>query len=212
MGRRGAGPATVPLHPRHSPDWLERPARSSAGKGLWNQEGVVGVGESDLTKCELCLTGGGGFTLSGLVCNTIWTATQNFNVSSAGSIVAYLVECNPDGTGCVQIASTTVTRADWDVGDTGTWIQDTFNFGFVNYTLGPGKAVGFKGMVGAGSGGAMGVAYDTTSYPALGQLVILAPGISVNPTSGLTTTEAGGAAAVPAVLESGPTAHGTNRL
>src|SRR5437667_235676 len=134
---------------------------------------------------------------------------QNFNVSSAGSVVAYLVECNPEGTGCVQIASTTVTRADWDVGDTGTWIQDTFNFGFVNYTLGPGKAVGFKVMVGAASGGDMWFAYDTTTYPAWGQLVILAPGISVNPTSGLTTTEGGGTATFTVVLDSAPSANVT---
>src|SRR6266850_6011181 len=184
------------------------PARD-AFPGLWIQKGGVGVGESDPTKYQLWLTGGGGFTLNGLVSNTVWTATQNFNVSSAGSIVAYLVECNPDGTGCVQIASTTVTRPDWDVSNTGTWIQDTFNFGFVNYTLGPGKSVGFKVMVGAASGGDMWLAYDTTSYPALGQLVILAPGISVNPTSGLTTTEAGGTATFTVVLDSPPSANVT---
>src|SRR5947199_142533 len=184
------------------------PARD-AFPGLWIQKGGAGVGESNPTKYQLWLTGGGGFTLNGLVSNTIWTAMQNFNVSSAGSVVAYLVECNPDGTGCVQIASTTVTRADWDVGDTGTWIQDTFNFGFVNYTLGPGKAVGFKVMVGAASGGDMWFAYDTTTYPAWGQLVILAPGISVNPTSGLTTTEGGGTATFTVALNSQPTANVT---
>src|SRR5206468_437318 len=100
-------------------------------------------------------------------------------------------------------------RADWDVGDTGTWIQDTFNFGFVNYTLGPGKAVGFKVMVGAASGGDMWFAYDTTTYPAWGQLVILAPGISVNPISGLTTTEGGGTATFTVVLDSAPSANVT---
>src|SRR5438094_627130 len=184
------------------------PARD-AFPGLWIQKGGAGVGESNPTKYQLWLTGGGGFTLNGLVSNTIWTAMQNFDVSSAGSVVAYLVECNPDGTGCVQIASTTVTRADWDVGDTGTWIQDTFNFGFVNYTLGPGKAVGFKVMVGAASGGDMWFAYDTTTYPAWGQLVILAPGISVNPTSGLTTTEGGGTATFTVVLDSAPSANVT---
>src|SRR5439155_1089007 len=164
------------------------------------------------TKYQLWITGGGGFTLNGLVSNTIWTAVNNFNISAGGSLVGYLVECNNNGTGCVQIASATVTRPDWDVSDTGTWIQDTFNFGFVNYTLGPGKSVGFKLEVGPASGNDMWLAYDTTTYPALGQLVILAPGVSVNPTSGLTTTEAGGTATFTVVLDSQPTANVTMGL
>ncbi len=184
------------------------PARD-AFPGLWIQQGGAGVGESDPTKYQLWLTGGGGFTLNGLVSNTIWTAVKNFDISAGGSLVGYLVECNADGTGCVQIASATVTRPDWDVSDTGTWIQDTFNFGFVNYTLGPGKSVGFKLEVGPASGNDMWLAYDTTAYPAWGQLVILAPGVSVNPTSGLTTTEAGGTATFTVVLDSPPSANVT---
>src|SRR5437667_2251948 len=184
------------------------PARD-AFPGLWLQQGGTGVGESDPTKYQLWITGGGGFTLNGLISNTIWTAVKNFDINAGGSLVGYLVECNADGTGCVQIASATVTRPDWDVSDTGTWIQDTFNFGFVNYTLGPGKSVGFKLEVGPASGNDMWLAYDTTAYPAWGQLVILAPGISVNPTSGLTTTEAGGTATFTVVLDSAPSANVT---
>ncbi|TMQ57739.1 MAG: hypothetical protein E6K76_09735, partial [Candidatus Eisenbacteria bacterium] len=184
------------------------PARD-AFPGLWIQKGGIGVGESNPTKYQLWRAPAAGFTLNGAVSNTIWTAMQNFDVASAGQVVAYLVECNPDGSGSVAIDSVTVTRPDWDVGNTGTWIQDTFDFGIVNYTLGPGKSVGFKIMVGAASAGDMWFAYDTASYPALGQLTILAPGISVTPTSGLTTTEGGGTATFTVVLDSQPSANVT---
>src|SRR5439155_1660009 len=78
-----------------------------------------------------------------------------------------------------------------------------------NYTVGAGKSVGFKIMVGAASGGDMWFAYDTASYPAYGQLTILAPGITVTPTSGLTTTEGGGTATFTVVLDSSPSANVT---
>src|SRR5439155_1454207 len=184
------------------------PARD-AFPGLWIQKGGIGVGESNPTKYQLWRAPAAGFTLNGAVSNTIWTAMQNFDVASAGQVVAYLVECNPDGSGSVAIDSVTVTRPDWDVGNTGTWIQDTFDFGIVNYTLGPGKSVGFKIMVGAASAGDMWFAYDTASYPALGQLMILAPGNTVTPTSGLTTTEGGGTATFTVVLDSQPSANVT---
>src|SRR6266850_3118030 len=184
------------------------PARD-AFPGLWIQKNGTGAGESDPTKYQLWQIPAGGSTISGAVSMTIWTALKDFDVNGKGSLVAYLVECNPDGTGCVQIASATLTRPDWDVSDTGTWIQDTFDFGIVNYTVNSGKSVGFKVIVPSDSSRDMWFAYDTASYPAWGQLTILTPGISVTPTSGLTTTEGGGTATFTVVLDSAPSANVT---
>jgi len=177
--------------------------------GLWIHKNGSGVGETDPTRYQLWCIPAGGSTINGAVSMTIWTAIKNFDTSQDGSLQAFLVECNPDGTGCVQLASATVTRPDWDVADTGTWIQDTFDFGAVNYTVNPGKSVGFKVIVGAVSSAEMWLAYDTVSYPAWAQLAILAPGISVTPTSGLTTTEGGGTATFSVVLDDQPTANVT---
>src|SRR5882672_8753014 len=181
------------------------PARD-AFPGLWLLTGGTGVGESNPTRYQLWRIPAGGSTINGAVSMTIWTAEKNFDVNNNGQLTAYLVECNPDGTGCVAIDSVTVTRADWDVSNTGTWIQDTFDFGVVNYTVNPGKSVGFKVEAAQNE---MWLAYDTTSYPAWGQLTILAPGISVTPTSGLTTTEGGGTATFTVVLDSSPSANVT---
>src|SRR5437867_12124500 len=49
------------------------PARD-AFPGLWIQKGGVGAGESNPVLYQLWQTGGGGFTLNGLVSNTVWTA------------------------------------------------------------------------------------------------------------------------------------------
>ncbi|TMQ55694.1 MAG: hypothetical protein E6K74_02580 [Candidatus Eisenbacteria bacterium] len=174
--------------------------------GLWLHNNGVGPGEVDPTKYQLWRIPAGGSAINGAVSLTLWSVVKSFNVTSNGELIAYLVECNADGTGCVQIASASVTRTDWDVGDTGTWIQDTLDFGVVNYTVNSGKSVGFKVEAGQKE---MWLAYDTVSYPASGQLTILAPGISVTPTSGLTTTEGGGTATFTVVLDSQPSANVT---
>jgi outer membrane protein OmpA-like peptidoglycan-associated protein len=177
--------------------------------GLWLHQHGSGPGETNKDKYQLWRIPAGGLTINGAVSMSIWTALKQFKLNGAGELVAYLVECNPDGTGCVQIASAAVTRTDWDVANTGTWIQDTFDFGIVNYTVNSGKSIGFKVIIGPASANELWLAYDTVAYPAWGQFTTLGAGITVTPTSGLTTTELGGTATFTVVLDSQPTANVT---
>ena len=66
----------------------------------------------------------------------------------------------------MQIASATISRVDWDVANTGAWIEDTFDFGTVDYTLASGRYLGVKIVVNNGlAADAMWLAYDVTTSP-----------------------------------------------
>ncbi len=180
--------------------------------GLFISKGGSGAGESDPTKYQVWLTSAtGNQIVNSVVTLDIWTAMKDFNTVEGGSVVAHLVEANTDGSSALSIASATITRGDWDTANTGTWIQDTFNFGMVNHTTAAGKALGIKLLVSGSSSNDMFFAYDATNYAS--HLSFGTPaGITVSPTTGLTTTEAGGTTSFSVVLNSAPTADVTIQL
>jgi Tfp pilus assembly protein FimT len=134
--------------------------------GLLLAKSSSGVNETDSTKYQLWHTAPLTSTINESVTLTLWTAMKNFDTSNGGSVTAFLVESNSSGNGLSEIASATITRGDWDTANSGTWIEDTFDFGNVNYTLGVSKHLGVKIVVNDTSGDDMWFAYDATTYPA----------------------------------------------
>jgi hypothetical protein len=140
------------------------PARN-ADVGLELAKSSLGVNETDPTKYQLWLEPSTGVTIDGSVKLTLWTAMKKFDEKKDGSITAYLVDSNASGSSVTVIASVTIARADWDRDNSGTWIEDTFDFGYVNYTLGAGRHAGVKIVVDATSQDDMWLAYDAAAYP-----------------------------------------------
>ncbi len=134
--------------------------------GLMLAGSDLGINEVDTTKYQQWITAAGGTRLNGPASLSLWSAMKDFDITKAGSITAYLVDSDATGSDLTEIASATITRADWDVANTGTWIEETFDFGTVDYTLTAGRYLGVKIVVNNGlAADAMWLAYDVTSSP-----------------------------------------------
>ena len=126
----------------------------------------LGIDEADTTKYQQWNTTVGGIKLYGSASLSLWSAMKDFDVDKTGSISAYLVDSNATGSSLIEIASDTITRADWDADNTGSWIEDTFNFGTVDYTLAADRYLGVKIVVNNGlAADGMWLAYDVTTSP-----------------------------------------------
>jgi len=126
----------------------------------------LGLNEADTTKYQQWITAPGAILLDGPASLSLWSAMKDFDMTRAGSITAYLVDSNAAGNDLTEIANATVTRADWDAANTGTWIEDTFDFGVVDYALNAGRFLGVKIVVNNGlAADAMWLAYDVTGSP-----------------------------------------------
>ena len=136
-----------------------------ADPGILISKGGADVSESDATMFQVWSVYADGVHLDGNATLTLFSAVKDFDTMEAGSITAYLVDCDSSGGGCIEIASATVARADWDAGDTGTWIEDSFDFGDVDYTLGQGRHLGVKIIVDGAAGDDMWVAVDSVATP-----------------------------------------------
>ena len=135
--------------------------------GLVIAKGGGGVGESDPTKHQVWLTPAGGTTIDGSISLTLWSAMKTFQTNAVGNVTAFLVDFDAGGGSASLIASAGISRPDWDIADSGTWIEDTFDFGTVNYTFGAGRYLGVKIIVeSSGGGDDMWFAYDAATYPA----------------------------------------------
>ena len=141
------------------------PGRDSLA-GLILAKSDIGLSEADPTKYQQWITEPGAIKLNGPANLSLWSAMKDFDVTKAGSITAYLVDSDAAGNDLTEITNTTVTRDDWDVANAGTWIEDTFDFGTVDYTLNAGRYLGVKITVNNGlAADAMWLAYDVTSSP-----------------------------------------------
>lgn len=134
--------------------------------GLVIRRGGSGAGESDPDEHQLWLSGVPGLSLDGPVTLDVWTAIRDFDLDDGATVHAFLVATNPGGAALSTLASATVTRADWDVADTGTWIADTFAFGNVTVDLPGDRFLGVKLVVDGASDDDVWFAYDATAYPA----------------------------------------------
>jgi choice-of-anchor C domain-containing protein len=160
------------------------PGRDAA-PGAIIHKGGSGVNESDPVKHQTWISSTTATTLSGPYSLSLFSAMKDFDTSKGGSITAYLIDTNSTGSSSTAIATSTITRGDWDVANTGSWINDTFNFGNINYTLGAGRFLGVKIIVSGASADDMFFAYDTSTQGA---------NLSMNasPNSVVTSTTNGG--------------------
>ncbi len=159
------------------------PGRDSA-PGIILGKGGSGLNESDSTKFQTWVTDAGATTLSGPAQLSLWSAMKGFNTTGGGTITAYLVDSDASGGSLVQIASDTVSRGDWDSANSGTWIEDTFDFGDVRlFTWRAGRYLGVKIVVGDGSGDDMLIAYDATTTPSVLKYASNAPPMDIAPDS-----------------------------
>ncbi len=86
--------------------------------GLMLAGSDLGITEVDTTKYQQWITPAGGTKLNGPASLSLWSTMKDFDITKAGSITAYLVDSDGTGTDLTEIASATITRADWDVGNT----------------------------------------------------------------------------------------------
>jgi len=142
------------------------PARD-AQPGLLLGKSNQGFNETDPAKFQAWHASAGGSTISGSARLTLWSAVKDFKTDKPASITAFLMDCDANGDNCTEIASATVSRADWDTADSGSWIKDTFEFGSVNHTFAADRHIGVKVVVDDVPGADdMWLAYDTTAHPA----------------------------------------------
>ncbi|MDX1430905.1 MAG: cadherin-like domain-containing protein, partial [Gammaproteobacteria bacterium] len=132
--------------------------------GIVIERGGVDFGETDPDRFQLWLTVPGAMTIDGHVTFTVWSAMEDFDTNLGGSVEASLFY--ESGASWVEISFDRVTRGDWDVDDTGGWIETTFDFGHVNLNLQNNRDFGVQIIVPNTSGGNMWFAYDTVDYPA----------------------------------------------
>ena len=143
--------------------------------GLVIEKGGIGVGESDANQHQLWKYPFPIDALNGPVLFHFWASMKDHHISKGGSITVYLADCEWFGGDCNTITSVTLSRSDWDVNDTGTWIQETIDFGNVQYTVPPWRMLGVKIIVRPSSQDHMWFAYDAVQYPS--RLIINAPAI-----------------------------------
>ncbi len=134
--------------------------------GLTIARGGSGIGETDEDKHQIWLSDLTGLTLDGPVSLDLWTAMSSFHTSDGGSVTAFLVDSNLDGSDLTELASATITRADWDAANSADWIADTFVFGSVSHTLAADRLLGVKLVVDGSADRDMWFAFDSASHPA----------------------------------------------
>lgn len=101
--------------------------------------------------------------INGNVTVLLWSAVQTFQLSRAGSIVAYLRDYNPATGTYVEISSATRTNANWQGGQP-SWIPAGIAIPVVSYTVPFGHQVELKVETTSSAFTNMWIAYDTTSY------------------------------------------------
>jgi len=146
--------------------------------------------EDASTKYQTWVYTGADVDLNGPVTLTMWSAMKDFHTDKEGAVTAFLMECDADGDNGSLIASATVTRGDWDTNDTGTWIEDTFDFGSVSYVIPSGRSLGLKIVVPVSAGDDMWFAYGTMTYAS--RLDAEGAGINYPPTLDLDADDSGG--------------------
>ncbi|MFK7730260.1 MAG: cadherin-like domain-containing protein [Pseudomonadales bacterium] len=139
---------------------------SDGEEGLRIDEGGSGASESDGQKFQTWLVDASNETLQGAVNLNIWTAMKDFVTDKGGRVDVFLIDSDSSGNNATVIASDSLQRADWDIANSATWIEDSFDFGNVDYTFAAGRFLGVKLIVHSSSDDHMMFAYDTTTYAA----------------------------------------------
>lgn len=131
--------------------------------GLLIVKGGTGATESDTTKYQDWRTTAlsADLTIDGTVTVTLLSGMKDFSLSQAGSVTVFLRDF--DGSSYTEIASGTLTDADWQ-GGSSTWVEKTISIADVDYTIPSGNFLEVKLIVTSSSAADMWFAYDTVSY------------------------------------------------
>ena len=134
--------------------------------GLLIVKGGTGATESDATKYQdwrttLLTTA---LTIDGTVTVTLLSGMKDFGLSQAGSVTVFLRDF--DGSSYVEIASGTLTDADWQ-GGSSTWVEQIISIADMDYTIPSGNYLEVKLIVTSSSAADMWFAYDTVEYGSL---------------------------------------------
>ncbi|MFN0026046.1 MAG: hypothetical protein ACKV2O_02505 [Acidimicrobiales bacterium] len=133
--------------------------------GLVIQKGGNGAGETDPLKYQSwSYTAPTSIVLDEPVTLDLYSSMKDFDLTKTGVVDAFLLDCTITGTGCVTIASATVTDTFWNDGIS-DFVLDTFSFGTPNYTVTSGRTLRVKVESNSLSDDHQWIAYDTTAYP-----------------------------------------------
>lgn len=137
--------------------------RDSAA-GLLLERSNNGLSETDTRAFQAWRSDGVAcaLTISGTATFTFFSATEDFENSRQGSVVAYLRHY--DGSSFTTIGQSTLTVGNWQ-GGSGTWVEKSISLTGLSYTVPAGDYLELRIQVTDDSDRDMIFAYDTTSYP-----------------------------------------------
>ena len=147
----------APLLPNHDP-------LRNLDPGLTLMRGGSGLQETDARKVQRWVTVESGPYLNSRVSLFVYCAVKNFDTQRGGALVATLFDSNPTASNRDVLATAQVTRSDWDVADSGTWIVERFDFGVVRRPVTLGRRLGVMLHVPAESPQDMWVAYGAVGW------------------------------------------------
>ncbi len=147
----------APSLPNHDPG-------RDAAQGLLVEKGGSGVLETDPVKYQQWVGPSAGMSLDGPFNLVFWGAMKNFSIGRRGVVQAFLLDCDPAGASCSEIAQGQVDIMDWS-GGWGSWKERSIEFGQLLYTVPQGRSLSVKIVVGVDSDDDMWFAYDTTAFP-----------------------------------------------
>jgi len=133
--------------------------------GLLVAKGGSGVSETDPILYQQWMTAPGTVTLDGPTSLEFWAAMKDFGVGKRGIVNAYLLDCDPTGTPCVEIAGGSRDILDWSAG-WGSWSHHAIGFGRVTHTVPDGRSLAVRIVVGSDSDDDMMFAYGAADFPA----------------------------------------------
>ncbi|MFQ5966098.1 MAG: HD-GYP domain-containing protein [Acidimicrobiia bacterium] len=131
--------------------------------GLLIQKTGEGLGEFDPTKYQLwSMSTGSGMNLEGQVTLRLWSTSKDFESDKAGEVVARLMDCDSSGSGCTWLAQGSLALGSWN-GGSSNWVSRTIDLGTISTSVGGGRTLRLKVVVGDSSDDDMWFAYDTSS-------------------------------------------------
>jgi hypothetical protein len=154
--------------------------------GLTIEPGGSGESETDVALFQDFVGDGDRLVLDGEPTLTVWTAMEGFDLDAGGSVRAMLFACNASLLSCQELSTGVAELEPW-AGGSADWIETTITMSSVTRTLGAGRTIKLRLMVGDAATADMWFAYGCSSYQA--RLVLpLGPSPTTTTTTVATTT------------------------
>lgn len=132
--------------------------------GLWLVQSSLGLSETDTTMYQLWQQSiASPVDLEGTATIYVTAAMMSFNTTHAGTLEAWLLDCNGAGASCTTLGSGSLTRSPWNA--SAAWYDASIDLGAVSHRIVAGRTLQVRLVVSDSSGDDMWLAYDTTAYP-----------------------------------------------